>query len=165
MSITYSSITDPAALQALHISVAEGAGGFLARSADECSLSYFQTVIEHSLSSGINIGAYDGDKLVGFIYAYKSRLKVFNHVLSNMTLGVHPQYQNQGIGKNLVSRFMIDVESKKDIIRIELFTVEVNKQAIKLYESFGFKQEGVFRDRAVLNNKLVNDIAMAWLRS
>lgn len=164
MLITYLPITNPAALQALHISVAEGADGFLARSADECHLSHFQTVLEHSLNSGINIGAYDGDKLVGFIYAYKSGLKVFNHVLGSMTLGVHPQYQNQGIGKELLSRFMLTVQLQKNLTRIELFTVEVNQQAIKLYESFGFKQEGVFQDRAILNGKLVNDIAMAWLR-
>ena len=164
MNIDYKQINNANSLMGLHKQVSKALPGMLARTEEECSLEYFQNVIDSSLKSGIIIGAYDGNNLIGFIYAGRSSLKVFSHILLNVTMAVHPGYQGKGIGKELFGRFMSEVKLKNDITRIELFVVEVNKKAIKLYESFGFQKEGIFKKRAAANDKVVDDIAMAWLR-
>lgn len=164
MDIEYTTITDPIKLQDLYRKISKHSGT-LARLPEECSSIYCETVLEKSIKSGFNIGAYDKEKLVAFIYAYKLDLKIFDHTLANMTIGVDPDYQSQGIGKELMKRFMELVKQNKSIKRVELYTPEPNEKARKLYKQFGFMEEGIARDRFIMNGQLSNDIAMGWLRS
>jgi ribosomal protein S18 acetylase RimI-like enzyme len=161
--LSYKSINDASALKDLYDLISE-ASGTLARSANETDLNYFETVLKKSFENGINIGVYDKEKLVAFIYAYKFEPKVFNHVLANMTIGLHPNYQGKGIGSKLLETFIDQVRKNMEINRIELFTPAINLSAIKLYQRHGFKQEGVFKCRVMLKENPVDDIAMAWLR-
>jgi putative acetyltransferase len=161
--LTFKEINDALALRNLYDLVSKESGT-LARSSDEIDLNYFERVLEKSFDSGINIGVYDKEKLVAFIYAYKFEPKVFNHTMANMTMGVHPNYQGKGIGSRLLECFIEEVKRQDEIKRIELFTPSINLTAIKLYQRHGFKQEGIFKDRAIFKGKLIDDIAMAWLK-
>lgn len=131
---------------------------------EECTLEHFEQVIEKSNNYGIIVGAYKDHELIGFVYAYKFNLKLFDHVLSNMAIGVHPNYQGKGIARNLLERFFTEVNQEKSIIRVELIAA-ANLSAIALYEKFGFKKEGILVKRATLHNELVDNIAMAWLKN
>lgn len=161
--LTFKEINDALALKNLY-GLVSNESGTLARFSSETDLIYFETVLKKSFENGINIGVYDKEQLIAFIYAYKFEPKIFNHVLANMTIGVHPNYQGKGIGSKLLETFIDQVRKNKEINRIELFTPAINLYAIKLYQRHGFKQEGVFKNRVMLKENLVNDIAMAWLR-
>lgn len=51
-------------------------------------------------TSGQVLGAYDGDRLVGYLLALVGLHDGRAHLHSHMT-GVHPDYQNHGVGKRL----------------------------------------------------------------
>ncbi len=90
--------------------------------------------------------------------------KVFRHLLSQLTIAVHPNFQGKGLGKLLFTELLTYVEKKRpDILRIELIARESNQKAIQFYQKLGFRIEGKFRSR--IDNKtssLEDDIPMAW---
>lgn len=51
-------------------------------------------------TGGIVLGAYDGDQAVGFAFGFLARDRDHLHHASHM-LGIHPEYQGQGIGAAL----------------------------------------------------------------
>jgi predicted GNAT superfamily acetyltransferase len=53
-----------------------------------------------SKNGGLLIGAFAGEKLVGFSYGFPGFLKGKSYLCSHM-LGIHPDYQQMGIGKLL----------------------------------------------------------------
>lgn len=162
MQIIYSNINNTEALKDLYQLIADSSNT-LGMLPEECTLEYFKEVVGKANNYGIIVGAYQGQELIGFIYAYPLGLKLFDHVLSNLAIGVHPNYQGQGIAKKLFEKFFHEVNQKKSIIRVELIAA-ANPNAIKLYEQVGFKKEGTLIKRATLHGELVDNIAMAWLK-
>lgn len=54
-------------------------------------------------NGGLIIGAYDGDKLVGFSYGFAGFTEGEPYLCSHM-LGIHPDYRSQKIGEQLKLR-------------------------------------------------------------
>lgn len=75
----------------------------------------------------------DGD-IVGFILVV-SRSDEEEHLES---LGVHPNFQGNGLGKFLLGK-SIDVLTSQDVQNFTLGVDPVNTPAVRLYEQFGFK--------------------------
>ncbi len=94
--------------------------------------------------SGMKIGEFRTDHLADFF--------VF----------VDPDYHRQGIGKKLVKKIIGRAKEKK-LKRLEMTVFSDNKKAIKLYEKFGFKKEGVKRKSLQRNGKLYDEVIMARL--
>jgi ribosomal protein S18 acetylase RimI-like enzyme len=139
--------------------------GGLARSSEEISEDYVRNFLKKSNESGISLLAFVGMQIVGEIHAYHLAPKVFSHVLSELTIVVHPDYSGRGIGKTLFSAFLKEVESHRpDILRVELIARESNRKAISLYESLGFKQEGRLEKRIHSGDGTFEaDIPMGWV--
>jgi ribosomal protein S18 acetylase RimI-like enzyme len=152
----------------LYRAIAAQPGGF-ARTAEEISIDYVKKALRLATAGGVGICAIDrvNGRLVGSIIARKLPIKVFDHVLSELTIGVHPEYQRQGIGRRLFLDFQEHVQmSRPDILRVELIARETNLQQIAFYESIGFRREDVF-ERRIRNTQgeFESDIPMAWLKS
>ena len=81
--------------------------------------------------------------LAGEVHAYRSELRIFSHVLGELTVAVHPGAQGQGLGRQLFVR-LLDVVRREhpDVTRVELITQESNHRALRLYEGVGFQREG-----------------------
>jgi len=160
-------IEDIDGIKNLYEKVASVEGG-LARRKDEITKNY----IEHFLNKSIQIGIVliaavkDSNKIIGEIHCYGSGLKVFEHVLGDLTIAVDPDYQGKKIGRMLFEKLLEIVKTEKPVInRIELIARESNLKAIKFYESLGFKIEGRFENRIKsVGGGLEADIPMAWLR-
>ncbi len=139
-----------------------------ARTAEEISFASLEEILKSVLSMGVGIAAVDTtvDKLIGFIMARKMGPAVFDHVLSDLTVGVHPAYQSKGIGRRLFLDFLEQVQrSRPDVLRVELISRESNARAISFYESIGFRSEGVFEKRIRNRDGIFeSDIPMAWIR-
>ncbi|WP_232713395.1 GNAT family N-acetyltransferase [Bacillus xiapuensis] len=58
-----------------------------------------QTMIAHK-NGGLAIGAFQGDRLIGFSYSFAG-FKQGKSYLCSHNLGIHPDYQKQGIGDAL----------------------------------------------------------------
>jgi ribosomal protein S18 acetylase RimI-like enzyme len=105
-------------------------------------------------------------KLIGSMIKYKLQAKIFEHVLTEGSILIDPDFQGKGIGSKLITIFLSVIEKKHpEIARIELIARESNP-AIKLYEKLGFKKEGRFENRVRgINGGLEADIPMAWFNS
>ncbi|HPH81653.1 MAG TPA: GNAT family N-acetyltransferase [Flavobacteriales bacterium] len=141
----------------------------LARSFQEINLEYICHFSERAQKKGIQlllINPKNPNQILGEIHACPSETNVFKHVLSDVTLVVHPSIQSQGWGRRLF-QYLIDqvIHDHLHITRIELFCRESNTRAIKLYEQLGFLQEGRFENRIALDeHNFEADIPLAWFR-
>lgn len=142
--------------------------GGLARAPEEVTIEYIEKVLQKTSQSGVGIGVVAGGKnLIGFILARKLGPRVFDHVLSDLAIGVAPEFQSKGIGRRLFLDFLEYVTSSRpDVLRIELVVRESNGRAISFYESIGFRREGSFERRILNGNgEFEADIPMGWLKS
>jgi len=158
---------DVESIRTMYLEVARIPGG-LARVESEVSEEYVKNWTSKSMSSGLWIVAEESSgKLLGSIHAYKLEPAVFSHILSELTIAVHPGCQGKGIGKALFQYFLKEVlTSYPTILRVELIARESNQRAIQMYESLGFKQEGRLAKRIKsIGSGFESDIPMAWLRT
>ncbi len=158
-------IKDIEGIYLLYKKVAKIPGG-LARYEDEISHSYIEGFIGNSLDRGLSMVVEIEGRIVGELHAYKPGIRVFDHVLSDLTICIDPEYQGRGLGRELFTAYMETVKREMEyILRVELIARESNKRAISFYESLGFQIEGSFvgRIRGV-TGRLEADIPMAWTR-
>lgn len=91
--------------------------------------NYPERLVKAMKNSDTVISAWDGDRLVGLINALDDgELTAYVHYLL-----VHPEYQNSGIGSELVKLFKEKYEGYLSLV----LTAE-HQGLIKFYEKFGF---------------------------
>jgi ribosomal protein S18 acetylase RimI-like enzyme len=139
----------------------------LARTAEEITEQYVEDFLAKSITDGVIIVAEDpedGSRLIGEIHAYKRGIKVFDHVLSELTIVVHPDHQSKKIGRTIFTIFLEEVAlHHPDIGRVELIARESNAKAIRLYQSLGFLIEGRLEMRIKTpEGNYEADIPMGW---
>jgi putative acetyltransferase len=140
--------------------------GGLARERDEITRESVAASLETAMVRGITLVALDGPRIVGEIHGSTPGIRVFRHIISDVTLCIHPDYQSRGWGRQLLAAFVgIVRDEMPQIYRIELIARESNIRAIRLYQSLGFVAEGCYRKR-IRNpaGRDEDDIPMAWLR-
>ena len=150
----------------LYKAVARVEGG-IARRENEITEDYVQHFLIESLKSGLIIVAEhpdNPDELVAEIHGYKSGPFVFNHVLSEVTIAVHPDHQGKKIGRTILTIFLEEIGTQRtDIGKVELITREGNHRAIRLYQSLGFRIEGRLEMRIRTPERTYEaDIPMGW---
>ncbi len=152
----------------LYRNVASIEGG-LARTRDEITDDFVESLIQNSVERGLIFIAVDmfSGKVLGEIHCYSPGIKVFDHVLSELTIAVDPLYQGKGIGKRLFNHLLNEVkQNRPHILRVELFARESNQKALKFYEKLGFKIEGKLSGRIKSSGEGYEaDIPMAWIRN
>lgn len=141
-------------------------GGGLARQPDEISRDYVFAFLERAQTDGITraVWAVDGS-IAAEIHADRMGPRQFHHVLTDLTIAVHPDWQGEGLGSRLFKELIDDAPKlSPPITRIELMVHEGNAAAIQLYRRLGFKIEGRFTKRVRLpDGTIEDDIAMALL--
>ena len=74
---------------------------------------------------------------------------------------VHDDYQNQGIGSQLIAAIIDLAENWLSLKRLELQVNTDNPAAIHLYEKFGFEKEGILRKNAFRDGTYIDAYTMA----
>lgn len=158
---------DVGAIFELYKLVSKEKGG-LARTSDEITLEYVENFCKNAAATGVQLVLEDQNsgQILGEIHTYRLVPKVFHHILSELTIAVHPSFQGQGIGRILFEGLLQKVQTEHpEILRIELIARESNHKAITFYQTLGFEIEGKFRNRIKADaGSLEADIPMAWLR-
>ncbi len=156
---------DVEGIYTLYRRVARIPGG-LARYEDEISLSYVEGFVRSSVERGLSLVVDIEGRIVGELHAYRPGLRVFDHVLSDLTICIDPEFQGRGLGRLLFREYLKTVEREmKNILRVELIARESNKRAIEFYKSLGFVVEGSFAGRIRgVAGELEADIPMAWTK-
>lgn len=80
--------------------------------------------------------------------------------LGEFAVSVAASRRGQGIGSKLIQH-MLEWTTNNKITRIELEVFAINSKAIKLYQRFGFKQEGVRAGAVIIGGTPVDIILMA----
>lgn len=151
-------------IKSLYLAVTARPHG-LARTPEEIDDFYIKDFLTNSLEQGLIWVLEQENELWGEIHGYTLSPAIFRHTLTNVTFVIHPDFQNQGLGRMLFSRFMEEIKTTMPTIeRVELITQENNWSAIHLYESFGFAREGVMKRRIWKDGAFANDTLYAWLR-
>lgn len=139
--------------------------GTLARMPDEVDDAYVAGFMA-AARDGLEVVAEVEGRVVGDLHAARLAPRIFRHTLGDLTIAVHPDQQGRGIGRKLFEEFLRIVrEEMPDVERVELFAWDENKPALRLYESLGFKFEGLLPHRVKTDDgELRNDILYGWLR-
>jgi ribosomal protein S18 acetylase RimI-like enzyme len=157
-------LADVDALVVLHRATAASPGG-LARTPQEIDAGYASGFVAKASSSGVALGAWAGGVLAGEIHAGRMGIAQFAHVLTDLTVAVHPDWQGKGLGSALFrALFEAAATLTPKVERIELMAREGNTEAIRLYERLGFRIEGRFAGRVRMpDGSTEADIAMGLL--
>jgi len=166
MHIRTADIDDFSKIKTLYKEVAKHHGG-IARLEHEITDDYVENFLKKSLATGLIIVAEnpeDPEQLIAEIHAYKSGINVFNHVLGDLTLVVHPAFQGKKLGRTIFTIFLEEIgRNRPDIGKVELIARESNLKAIALYESLGFSIEGRLEMRIKTpEGNYEADIPMGW---
>lgn len=166
MLVRTATINDLESIKTLYKAATRAKNG-LARLEEEITDDYIETFIKKSINGGLIIVAENPanpKEIIGEIHAYKPGTQIFNHVLSSLTIVVHPDFQGQKIGRTIFTIFLEEIGlNRHDIGRVELMARESNTKAIKLYQSLGFRIEGRLEMRVkTTDNTYEADIAMGW---
>lgn len=150
----------------LNVEAAKTKNG-IARAPEEISQKDVKNFIEKSLKSGLIFVISHPEnpkKLIAEIHCYKHEPQCFKHVLGNLTLVVHPEFQGRGLGKKIFSHLLEEIkENHPSIARVELSSRQSNLRGIKLYQSLGFEIEGIMQKRILdADGVLSGDTMMAW---
>lgn len=156
---------DVSAIINLYKAVANRSGG-IARKEDEVSAEYVESFVTKSTNTGLIIICEHPDhpnEIIAELHAYRNGLKAFDHVLTDLTIAVHPDHQGKKIGRTIFTIFLEEVvRNMPHIGRVELVTQEDNLRAIQLYQSLGFRIEGRMEMRIKMHGKYQADIPMGW---
>ena len=166
MNIRTATLKDLEKIKTLYQVVARSGDG-IARKEDEITDQYIENFIIKSSESGLIIVAENPanpNELIGEVHAYTPGIEVFNHILSELTIVVHPEFQGKKIGRTIFTIFLEEVGlNRHDIGRVELVARESNTKAIKLYQSLGFLIEGRLEMRIkTADGNYEADIPMGW---
>ena len=106
------------------------------------------------------IVAFINDEAVGLIsYKDEERLKT-KHKSGIYSVFVNPKYRGYKIGSQLLEEALHQIEQNKAIIKINLSVVDLQKAAIKLYESMGFKVVGKLSKELLINGEYYDELLM-----
>lgn len=151
-------------LQTLYKLVAIQGNGII-RNEKEVTQDYIKGFMEKSLKNGLMLLAKKEDSsIIGEIHAYPSDIFAFRHILSDLTIVVHPDYQGRGVGRKLFGQFLNAVkEHHRHFCRIELYVRAHNHKVHAFYKSLGFIDEG-HHENKILTGELTFEtpIHMVW---
>ncbi|MGI9289471.1 MAG: GNAT family N-acetyltransferase [Pseudomonadales bacterium] len=123
------------------------------RLADDCPEGSFHLVacVQQEVVGSIGV----------FIIGYSLRRR---HAAS-FGMGVHDEWQNKGVGSELMKAAIDLADNWLNVMRLELTVYTDNKPAVKLYERFGFVTEGTLEKYAFRDGQYVDAYSMARIKS
>ncbi len=129
------------------------------------TLEDFEKIICEDNDSKISLFlvAEVGGKIVGFSRLEGNKLIRFRHK-AEFGICILKKYWGYGIGRAMLEKILSYADSS-DIKKISLTAVETNTKAIKLYENYGFLQEGLLiNDRIHKDGEYYNTVIMGRIK-
>ncbi|MDP9079827.1 MAG: GNAT family N-acetyltransferase [Bacteroidota bacterium] len=117
--------------------------------------------IRKSENSELLIAELD-NQLIGFLF-FIGQTKAKNAHVGELGVNVHPAYQGMGIGRALMETLISWANHHDTIEKITLQVFATNHNAIKLYHSRGFKEEGRFVKAVKQKNGVYVDVVQMYL--
>lgn len=102
----------------------------------------------------------DDGELKGHLILEPLGLQAVRHVVG-LTIVIHPGHTGHGLGRKLMEYAIEWARQSSHVEKIELRVRSTNARARNLYESLGFRVEGILEDRIKLSDSYVDDVLMA----
>lgn len=99
--------------------------------------------------------------LIGFLGATGGQFNRTRHVV-DFAMGVVQAHWRNGVASQLLTKFELWATAQK-FHRIEMTVMQENLPARKLYEKYGYQQEGVRRASMNVNGQFCNELYMSKL--
>lgn len=137
------------------------------RRTDEVTTEYVEDFLTASTQRGLCmvIDHPEGlSEIIGELHAYRPAIRQRNHVLRNLSLVIHPDFQGRKLGRTLLTIFLEEIALHHSTIgKIETVVSEDNARALNLLTSLGFQIEG----RQEMNirasdGRYLADIILGW---
>lgn len=131
-------------------------------------LSHTKSVMEsfekndHMLAA--EIYTETGNKVIGMGGLHVASKHRMRHC-ADISLIVHTNYQNLGIGKAILSQLLELADKWLLLKRVELEVAAENDRAVHLYESLGFEREGVKKYATITDGRYTDIIVMGRYRN
>jgi RimJ/RimL family protein N-acetyltransferase len=137
--------------------------GFIVSQPDELLPESFASLIAAlGNGGGCYVVAEEQGRIVGHAFLKPMELRAVSHVFG-LTIVVHPGHSGRGIGTVIMSVLADWARRTPQVQKVELIVRSTNGRARRLYEKFGFIEEGRFRNRIRLaDGSYIDDITMAW---
>ena len=84
--------------------------------------------------------------------------------VAHIAMAVHDDWQNKGVGSEILKSALELADNWLNIIRIELSAFVDNEPAIKLYQKFGFVSEGILKSYAFKSGEFCDVVSMARIK-
>jgi ribosomal protein S18 acetylase RimI-like enzyme len=125
----------------------------------EQTRAFLKRVVDGSLPQ---VMAVVEDEVVGFCDILPNTAKGFTHV-GRLGMGVRFEWRRQGIGRRMLDA-CLSLARNAGIEKVELEVFSDNVAAVRLYDSFGFNQEGLKVRGRKLEDRYQDVLLMAlWL--
>jgi ribosomal protein S18 acetylase RimI-like enzyme len=109
---------------------------------DGFSLEQTRTFVKHVVAGSLpQVMAVVEDEVVGFCDIIPNSARGFSHV-GRLGMGVRSEWRRQGIGRRLLDACLA-LARNAGIEKVELEVFSDNVGAVRLYESVGFREEGL----------------------
>jgi len=126
------------------------------------SLDYWRDRLSSTGPGEHMLVAVTDGRIVGSINLHCGRNRMAH--TAGFGMGVHDDFQSQGIGRQLMEAMLDLAEQWINIRRIELNVYTDNEPAIALYASLGFEREGTHRAYSCRDGRYVDAYTMARVR-
>lgn len=119
-----------------------------------------RTIIENiaAKEKDIMLVAMDEDNVVGIGNIMGNGRMRIEHQ-ARLAISVRKDYWGQGVGSRIMQS-LIDFAKERSIEVITLEVYHANESAIKLYEKFGFKEIGYFKNFSKVNDEYKDAVLM-----
>ena len=129
------------------------------------SLEKWKQRLAEPKDSDYMLVAIAGDLIVGHFGLHTSSFGPRRRHVGILGMGVHDEWQGKGVGTALMRAGIDLADNWFNLERLELQVYTDNEPAIRLYQRFGFEEEGRMKRYAFRNGAYVDVFAMARLRS
>lgn len=147
----------------LYRSVANNVVG-ISRRSHEITDTYVYALLNKKPSEIVClVGVDENEKVIGMVIGTKNGLDMYSHILSDLTVIVHPDHQSKGYARQLSLGFMEHIfNHRPDVMRVEM-EVMTHDKLIDAFLMAGFVKEAV-TDRRIknLDGTFSNSVLMVW---
>lgn len=107
--------------------------------------------------------ATDGERVVGTLTAIGGGLRKTRHV-AEIGIGVAAGWRDAGLGSALLTT-AIEWCRQRGLVKLELSVFANNERAIRLYQRYGFREEGRRTAKYRISGEYVDEVLMGLLLS
>lgn len=136
----------------------------IVRRSHEITETYIFSLLNRPEDQIVSLVAENEDReLMGVVHACKDGLESYDHILSDLTIIVRPEYQGSGVARALGEAILSYVASERpDVWRLEM-EARKGKTRMDLFLRAGFQLEGEIKNRIRnIDGSFADSVLLVW---